>query len=787
MQLNMRGFIKSYKKQLIAAVEIFCIVLSLLPFARPLQRFDFSGKELEQKGAIFIETFPNGMQNGYYIDDSMTEDGIGAAELEENYFIRTPRIDLKRGSYQVRISYSSGGERNDYTNRSESNQYTVRMGREHTDLPSDREENIFTFESESLVEGYQLTVNFENDGYIFVNEISVEETNTWKIQRFLGILGMLLFVDMLLFLYAKKRYLFSKENMTAVIILGAVIVFSSVPVFSAYLYSGHDLPFHLNRIEGIKNALMAGQIPVRMQHTTLDGAGYPVSVFYGDLFLYFPAMLRILGWTVQDAYQIYVVLVNVATCAIMFYVLNQIFKNKQAAVFGTVVYMLAPYRLECIYLRAAVGEYTAMCFYPLVVYGLYRIYTDDLKKKENKGNWIILSLAFAGLVNCHIISTFSAFLLTALFCLLCMKKTFTKDVFWRLLKAALLAAGLCLWFIIPFADYMGIDVRITDVSSAGVYAGRTLTLDQLLSVFSWGTGMMYSIPNQLSGEAEMPYAIGGAFLAVLVLYLICWINLRDRKDKIAKFGKVCFLFSIFTLFMTTVYFPWDHLEHMGDIFLFVMQGIQLPWRFLGAAAVLMAFTAAAVFDWIKREEKDSVRYSAAGVILGLAVVSASYFMTDYMQQNEKIYYCDEQDVNNGEIGTGEYLLQGAAFGFEEEVLAGETVTVISSGREEDVFVTECVNLSEDEQYIDIPILNYPNYVAVDEMTGKNLEIVSGEECRIRVLLPGYYQGTVRVEYHSPWYWRMSEFVSVLTLIGLIVVYRCQKGERPRWKIGRRKQ
>lgn len=783
----MRGWIKTYKKQLVAAAEILCIVLSLLPFARPLQSFEFTGEALEQKGAIFFEEFPNGMQNGYYIDDSMVENGMGEAELRENYFIRTPKIDLRRGSYQVGISYSTGGEKNDYTSHSESNQYTVKMGREHTSLPLDREKNVFTFKAGSPIEGYQLTVNFENDGYIFVNEISIRETNAWKIQQLFGIWGMILLIDIMLFLYTKKKYLFSRENITAVIVLGAVVVFSSVPVFSAYLYSGHDLPFHLNRIEGIKNALLAGQIPVRMQHTTLDGAGYPVSVFYGDLFLYLPAVLRMLGWNVQDAYQTYVVLVNAATCAVMFYVLNRIFRNKRVGMFGAAVYMLAPYRLECIYLRAAVGEYTAMCFYPLVVYGLYRIYTDDPKRKENQRNWIILALAFAGLVNCHVISTFSAFLLTALFCLVCMKRTFTKDVFSRLFKAALLAVGLCFWFIVPFVDYMGIDVRITDVSSAGVYAGRTLTLSQLFSVFPWGTGMMYSIPNQLNGEAEMTYAIGGAFLAVLVLYLLCWVNLKNRKDKNARFGTVCFLFSIFTLFMTTVYFPWDHLEPMGTLFLFVMQGIQLPWRFLGAAAVLMAFTAAAVFDWLEREGKDSVLHSAAGVVLGLAVISASYFMTDYMQQNEKIYYCDEQDVKNGEIGTGEYLLQGASFGYGDEVLTSEAVTVTSSGREENVFTVECVNLSEDEQYIDIPVLNYPNYVATDSMTGGSLAIGSGEECRIRVLIPGYYQGMVRVEYRSPWYWRMSEIVSVLTVIGLIVFYGCQKGEGLSWKIGRKKR
>ena len=49
---------------------------------------------------------------------------------------------------------------------------------------------------------------------------------------------------------------------------------------------------------------------------------------------------------------------------------------------------------------------------------------------------------------------------------------------------------------------------------------------------------------------------------------------------------------------------------------------------------------------------------------------------------------------------------------------------------------ECVNLSEEEQYVDIPVLNYPNYIAEDsagetiyridaEQKGKNQGVYSG--------------------------------------------------------------
>lgn len=52
-----------------------------------------------------------------------------------------------------------------------------------------------------------------------------------------------------------------------------------------------DLRVHLMRIEGIADQLRLGHVPVRMQSVWLDGYGYPISIYYGDIFLYFPAVL----------------------------------------------------------------------------------------------------------------------------------------------------------------------------------------------------------------------------------------------------------------------------------------------------------------------------------------------------------------------------------------------------------------------------------------------------------------------------------------------------------------
>lgn len=298
--------------------------------------------------------------------------------------------------------------------------------------------------------------------------------------------------------------------------LGSFVILASQPAFSPYLYWGHDLEFHLNRVEGIKDSLLAGIFPARMHHEILGGAGYPVSIFYGDVLLYFPAILRVLGWPVQSAYQMYIIMVNLLTCIIMYKVLRAIFKDKWVGVVGTFIYMMAPYRLECVFLRAAVGEYTALCFYPIIIYALYKIYADAERKVAC--DWIYLSIGFSGLILSHIISTFSAFLLTAIFCLLNLRNTIKKEIFVKLVKAVVLTVCICAGFLVPFLNYMFSGIMNNDITLQSFFAGRTLTLSQLLSIFPHGTGIGYPIHEEILADLEMTYAIGGAGIVSLILY-----------------------------------------------------------------------------------------------------------------------------------------------------------------------------------------------------------------------------------------------------------------------------
>ena len=89
------------------------------------------------------------------------------------------------------------------------------------------------------------------------------------------------------------------------------------------------------------------------------------------------------------------------------------------------------------------------------------------------------------------------------------------------------------------------------------------------------------------------------------------------------------------------------------------------------------------------------------------------------------------------------------------------------------FVT-CQNGGEAETYVDIPVSCYKGYRAKDVQTKEDFLIVSGEQNRIRVIIPAGYNGTIKIRFCEPWYWRVSELISV---IGVIMIFICFKKNR----------
>ena len=110
--------------------------------------------------------------------------------------------------------------------------------------------------------------------------------------------------------------------------LVCIAILASVPCMQNANLTGGDLGYHLMRIEGIKDGLKSGQFPIRIEPEWLFGHGYANSVFYCSTLLYFPAILRLLGFTVMTGYNAYCIAVTIATVGVAYYCFAGIFKDR---------------------------------------------------------------------------------------------------------------------------------------------------------------------------------------------------------------------------------------------------------------------------------------------------------------------------------------------------------------------------------------------------------------------------------------------------------------------------
>ena len=306
---------------------------------------------------------PSEEENKIEVNVSLYSDNEGRREW-------SPGLSLSAGTYNMGVVI----ENNDSGALNEVEFWTIDQGVVYTgqiDAANYSTWFTVTLDNPSNIL-YVRTIGSE-EGSITVRQVVAESMNgsIYHDAAFFTVIFAILYALFGLYLFSDKAV--SSQIYGYAAILGAVIL-ASYLLFKPYLTAGHDIRFHLYRIESIKDALLAGQFPVRLHPTFNYGYGYATATVYPELFLYIPAVLRILGVSIPTTYQFFLFLINLATAWIMYYSVRSVTKSNFAAVTASVAYTLFPYRLVCLYERAAVGEALGMCFIPLVIAGIYHVF-----------------------------------------------------------------------------------------------------------------------------------------------------------------------------------------------------------------------------------------------------------------------------------------------------------------------------------------------------------------------------------------------------------------------------
>ncbi|WP_302492415.1 hypothetical protein [Gemmiger sp.] len=608
------------------------------------------------------------------------------------------------------------------------------------------------------------TLHYNGQGQLYLYAITLTEQPIYRVTRLLGFALFFAVVDFLLWLlFAKtgEEGAASRRALRLPLALIAITAFACLPLFSNYLYFGHDMDYHLQRISAMAAELSYGQFPVRFTTTTLNGYGYANPLCYCELFLLLPALLYNLWLPLRTCYQIYLFAVTLATCAIAYYSFAKIAASRRLGLLGALLYTLSCYRLVCVYTRAAAGEFTAMAFFPLVLAGLYGIYTRD---KPRFADWLPMSLGMAAMVQSHLLSCELTALLLILFCLLRLRETLRPARLLAWVKAALLAVGLSAWYLVPFFLSTSSIPFMVNGPLIGKIQFQGLYLIQLFNPFYNGFAGADAGTNP-----DMMLSLGLPLILGLGLVVFCLLRRRDAQGQAASILTTAAGFFALTVFLALHIFPWDYVQTTLGRTAGKLAGLfQYPWRFLSLATVLLCLAVVMAVKLLTARDRR------LGLTATVVLAAAALFMTGAMQaqmlngQREVSYNVFSYENPTSCIGVGEYLIDGTSS--YETIWAqpkpgSDDLHLVSYEKKQGVAYVSVQN-DGGEATISLPIFNYGNYYAADE-NDQPFTITSGENERIVLTIPANYTGTVRVWYQAPGFWRVFEVISALSLLGTV--------------------
>jgi hypothetical protein len=607
----------------------------------------------------------------------------------------------------------------------------------------------------SACDGVAAVISLKTAG-LSVESIQLQEVPSWRAMRLLGAaLTVLLAALLWLALMPDGPFRLSARRRVLLAALLGIVALTCLPVLWGSISFGFDLEFHLSRICGIADGLRSGQFPVRIYPGSLNGYGYASPVFYGDLFLYLPAVLYLLGMPLFSAYNFYLVAVNALTAGIAFYCLYKIFRSTWLAGAGSVLYATASYRIFNMYYRPALGECSAQTFLPLLAYGFWAVLARDATPKQRKNAWIPLALGFSGILQTHIITTEITILCAVVLCLALALRTFRRDALTALAKGAAATVALNLWFLVPLVDFMRGDYNCTDATVVFDSASSALSLAKMLGVWSSDMWQM---------RVGLGLTLGAA------LYLFCRIRWQALPAREGRLGLVGLVGGGITMIVCTGLFPWNRLEDMlGTTIAHYLCAVQFPFRYLGVCTMFLVLTAVCALGIVQAKKGRTAALVCGTVLCAASCLLAAMDCGVYVSGVYGTYRPSlEAELSDGSKASGlEYLPTGFAGDLSLTVPDPGDAALQSVARSGCAYTITAENPSGKDTAIELPLTYYPGYV-VTQNTGSGLSVTPTQKQTVAVVLPAGYSGTFTVDFRERLSWRAAEAVSALSAAVLLV-------------------
>ncbi len=375
-----------------------------------------------------------------------------------------------------------------------------------------------------------------------------------------------------------------------------IFVVASLPIACAYVMDGGEILLWLARIEEVKAGLQIGKINLFVSAELTAAYGGQAYALNSNLWFVFPALMRLAGMSITSAYRIYMLLLNLITLFSAKYFFETLFKDKNTAAVGILLYMTCPYQIYVSYDKGNLGLFCAWMLLPLFWGGLLRV----VRSEKSWVNYIITAIAFAGIGYADV----------------------------RILMMVVGISALAIIWYHKWQMFLPVLGGGILFGPGLIYCGRYLLRGGMevwnIPLYKIGS-KGYQIAQLFTSWAYRENYPGlglGLFLALAVLI---WLSFTEGNLNVMKKYGFWVMIAIILGFMTTVHFPWDMIQRVCAPLLRLVGIFEAPGICFGFVSLAGSVLGAYGVEVSRKQEHIFVKVGIPLIII-IASVGVSVYL-----------------------------------------------------------------------------------------------------------------------------------------------------------------
>ena len=423
-----------------------------------------------------------------------------------------------------------------------------------------------------------------------------------------------------------------KDKVIHYIIIIAASLIAAIPLINLRIYGTDDGYVHMLRIFGMEQILKEQNFPPFIYSKFANGFGYAINLFYSPIVTYGPLFFRIFGLHYYTCLKLFAYSTILISCFTMYNFLYEVSKKREIAILGAVIYAFIPYRLETIFNRFAIGEFTAYIFFPMLFHGLFNLLKGDGKKHY------YIAIAAIGLILTHTISTEYSAIFALLYIVFNFKQLKNKGVIRKIAINVIFILAITTFFTVPLMEHkiLGNYVIFNSKSMKSLPSdvqNSTIKISQLFKDIGEVNGVSFKVG-----------------IPLIILMLLGIVSYK-KMDKNIKSEYITFaVIAMISLAMVTKLFPWIIMPK-------ILTTLQFAWRMLAffefALSIICAINLYYFIDIIckksSKNSKDTKVHTKTEnlynmlLLFAIIVIITSMMKIDYNYSYEKEKFLTDEE------------------------------------------------------------------------------------------------------------------------------------------------